>query len=163
MLDEGEQAVATPGGPSALNAPSANGAPNVQQLLDLVNADIRGQITTGDRERLTGDPQRWLGVLSSVLRSVRDQIDERGRLLETELARPERSVSWSEIKKRHGEWLRKARHFERLVEVRTTEVRRLLPSDDLYALLHDGTSLRPDDAAGVASWQVRARRALLQR
>lgn len=152
------QAGQVPAAPSALAVP--------RQLVELVNADLRGRISTGDRERLTEDPQRWLGVLGSVLQSVRDQISDRAKNLDVELARPERSVAWDEIKRQHNEWLRKARHFERMVNARIDDVRRLVPDDDVCALLHDGAQIDPTTGEGAHAWfvwQARARRALLAR
>lgn len=135
----------------------------VRDLLDLVNADLRGRITMGDRERLTADPQRWLGVLGSVLHNIRTQIDDRGRVLEAELSRPERSAAWEDIRREHNDWLRRARHFERLVRVRIHEVRQLIPSDDLHALISEALAIESTDVQAFGEWQRRAQRALLGR
>jgi hypothetical protein len=132
-------------------------------LLDLVNADLRGKIGVGDRQRLTEDPQRWLGILGSVLRSVEDQMRERRSALDAELQRPVRSEGWREMQTEYDAWLRKARDFQRLVQTRIQQVRTLLPDDDLIALLHDALTLPVPEGPEWSGWRDRARRALGER
>lgn len=135
-------------------------------FVELVNADLRGKISLGDRQTLTEDPRRWLGILGSVLQSVRGQMEERAGVVAQELARPERSEFWADTRREHGEWVRKARYFEALVKTRIAEVRQLVPDDDLVALLHDAYGIDVETEEGRTAWRVwltRVQRALVAR
>lgn len=133
-----------------------------KELVDLVSKELRGGLKPAELLILQENPQQWLGLLGVVLADLRNQISDRSRRFEIELGRPQRSADWIEVERAHNAWMRRARFFERLVQVRLTDLRRLVPQDDLHALLVDGCELDGADAHAVKAWQDRVRKVLVQ-
>lgn len=130
-----------------------------REYLDLVSEELRHG-GAGVATILVQDPGRWLSALGAILHDVQTQREERERLYEMSMRQPRRPLAWAETEANHRTWSRKNAKFEAVVRTRISQVRRLVPSDDLVALLQAGVLLNPRDRAGIRAWQDQAAHAL---
>lgn len=129
-------------------------------LLELVNAELRGNLDPAGVEALRSDPSAWLNVLYRALANVKDQIERKNEEMNRELASPKRSAGYEHKAKAHKSWMTRVRYFERILKKKISEVRKLVLDDDVKLILLDGITLNPTKPEDIKAWQARAEKAL---